>query len=173
MSSTPLCIHFCFHSKVRTDDKMLYCSIQLNQKDFRQQDQFTIKTQSNDVGKAVQSNTHENLGVSSHGTEYTSVAKRSNRNVLIKVGQLVLAKQKFSSPWPSRIVAIKKESVDVYFFGDGRCGSVKKCNLFSICESKEIIVNCMKRNLTNYRKGIIEMERISGVPDHLSLTNFV
>lgn len=98
---------------------------------------------------------------------------QTDRNVLIEVGQLVLAKQKYSVPWPSRIVAIKRDSVDVYFFGDGRCGPVKKCDLFSIGDSREIMINCIKRNIFNYRKAVIEMEKISGIPEQLSITNFV
>lgn len=98
---------------------------------------------------------------------------QSNKNVLIEVGQLVLAKQKYSVPWPSKIIAIKTDSVSVFFFGDGRCGPVKKCDLFSICDSRDIMIDCIKRNITDYRKGIIEMERISGVPQNMSITNLV
>lgn len=98
---------------------------------------------------------------------------QANKNVLIEVGQLVLAKQKYSVPWPSRIIAVKKESVDVYFFGDGRSGPVKKCDLFSVSDSTEIIVNCIKRNILNYRKSVIEMEKVSGVPEHLSILNLL
>lgn len=97
---------------------------------------------------------------------------KSGKIIQIEVGQIVLAKQKFSTPWPSQIKAIKKNSVVVYFFGDGRCGPVKKCDLYSIDCSKEIMISCIKRNITNYKKGILEMERILKVPDHLSITKF-
>lgn len=94
-----------------------------------------------------------------------------NKNIQIEIGGIVLAKQKFSVPWPSQIRAIKKDSVDVFFFGDGRTGPVKKCDLYSISDSKEIMISCLKRNIFNYKKGIIEMERIFGVPDSLSVLN--
>lgn len=105
----------------------------------------------------------------------TALCKTSHlkKNIVIEVGQLVLAKQKHSVPWPSRIIAIKKDSVSVFFFGDGRFGPVKKCNLYSVCESKDIILNCLRRNITDYKKGILEMERILGMPENLSLVNLI
>lgn len=37
---------------------------------------------------------------------------------------IVLAKQKFSFPWPARVLSIEKEKTLVYFFGDKREGYV-------------------------------------------------
>lgn len=193
----------------RSNAQVMKCSIQLSATNFRQQDQFTVKSPVNtlhirnllDVNqydrcaarvqpkRAVRfvNNRKSNTSGAKIDTANATTSKnttskqqskalckpsRSKRNVLVEVGQLVLAKQKFSVPWPSRISAVNKDSVYVYFFGDGRSGSVKKCDLFSIFDSKDIVVNCLKRNITNYRKCIIEMEKILGVPDNLSMTNF-
>lgn len=103
------------------------------------------------------------------------VAKTKKNNFPIEVGPrgLVMAKQKYSVPWPSRIVTVRKGYVDVYFFGDGRTGAVKIEDLSTIAESKNIILKCLKRNITDYYKGIIEFERMSKVPDHLSITQLL
>lgn len=170
---------FAVKKSVNTDQ------LQVNQKDFNHHDRCSIRIQPK---RAVKSLDHResNIAVAKISAGCASTGKnsiskqqskvlckksRSSKNVLIEVGQVVLAKQKFSVPWPSKIMSIKKDSVHVYFFGDGRCGPVKKCDLFSICDSKDIMINCIKRKITNYRKGIIEMESLLGVPDNLSLTN--
>lgn len=90
-----------------------------------------------------------------------------NTNVRVEVNQLVLAKQKYSVPWPSQIKEIGSKSVTVYFFGDGRCGPVKIDDLYSIEHSHDIMTDCLKRNIRNYRKGIIEMERILNISNNL------
>lgn len=160
--------------------------IELNKKDDNQHDRFAARIQPKRTVRSV-NHRKSNNSVATISAKGASTGKNTtskqpskallkknqpSKNVSIEIGQLVLAKQKFSVPWPSKIMSIKKDSVHVYFFGDGRCGSVKKCDLFSICDSKEIMINCMKRNITDYRKGIIEMERISGVPDNSSITHF-
>lgn len=47
-----------------------------------------------------------------------------------KKNDIVLAKQKYSVPWPARIVDIQKEKVSVHFFGDRRNGFVNSSDLF-------------------------------------------
>lgn len=159
--------------------QVMDCTLHLCSKDFKQQDQFTIDAmrssnyeQSNGVMHTSEK-TVSNIQIDQSDIRQHNQVLDSKKNVLIKVGQLVLAKQKYSVPWPSRIVAVKKDSVSVFFFGDGRHGSVKKCELYSICDSKDIVLNCLRRNITNYRKGILEMERILGVTENLSVTIFV
>lgn len=100
-------------------------------------------------------------------------SKKNNINISIEIGELVLAKQKYSVPWPARIVAVRKKNVDVYFYGDGRVGAVKKEDILNFTDSNEIILTCLNRNIRDYRKGIIEAERIYGIPDHLSITNLL
>lgn len=125
--------------------------------------------------KCVMSNavTSQNTTSKKQSNQALCKPSGSKKNVLIEVGHFVLAKQKYSVPWPSKISAVNKDSVHVYFFGDGRSGLVKKCDLYSVCDSKDIMIDCLKRNITNYRKGIIEMEKIIGIPDNLSMTNFI
>lgn len=174
------------------------CRIQLNRADFVQRDEFTAQITSVNTSHVQLNQTDANhqdavriqpkrgaksanasipkmsasTGEKTTSKQQSTALRKTtqlNNNVLIKVGQLVLAKQSYSVPWPSKILSIKQNSVCVYFFGDGRCGSVKKCNLFSMSDSEAIVLNCLNRNITGYRKGIIEMERTSGVPDNWSI----
>lgn len=91
----------------------------------------------------------------------------------VEIGQIVLARQKYSVPWPSRVIAIRKECVDVHFFGDGRTGPVKRNELSNLSDSTDIILKCIRQKTPNYLKGIIEMERFMNVPANKSITQFV
>lgn len=180
-------MHFEQRDQFEVKKSVSTSQMQPNQKDANNQDQSTVRTQPKRAAKSVKRN-ETNSCVAKISSKCTSIGKtitskqqskslckssHSNKNVLIEVGQLVLAKQKYSVPWPSQILTVKKDSVHVYFFGDERCGLVQKCDLFSIADSRDIIINCLNRKneIADYRKGIIQMERILGVPDSLSITN--
>lgn len=87
----------------------------------------------------------------------------------VSVGDILLARQKYSVAWPSKVIAVRAESVDVYFFGDGRTGCVKRNELSQIHNSTEVILQNLRRNVSGYSKGIVELERIMSVPDNLSV----
>lgn len=93
--------------------------------------------------------------------------------IAVKVGQFVLAKQKYSVPWPSKVLTIRPNSVDVHFYGDGRKGPVKCDDLYLIPDSHDTIVDCLRRKIPSYSKGIMELERVMRIPDEASIFNFV
>lgn len=84
-----------------------------------------------EMNQTTNSNSNKNLPAKPK----TIALKRNEKGDFLKVvevGQNVLAKQKYSVPWPAKVVAIRSKSVDVYFYGDGRCGPVKRIDIFSI-----------------------------------------
>lgn len=87
----------------------------------------------------------------------------------IGIGKIVLAKQKYSVPWPSRIVSIHKSYANVYFLGDGRIGSVKLTDIYEFRDSADEIKRCISSQGSSYGKGIREAEIIIGIPEHLSV----
>lgn len=89
----------------------------------------------------------------------------------IAVGDYVLARQKYSVPWPAKILTIKSKFVNVYFYGDGRKGPVKREEIYSFSDSHDVILGCLRRNIPAYLKGIRELEMISNIPPALSITN--
>lgn len=87
-----------------------------------------------------------------------------------EINDIVLAKQKYSCPWPARMKAINGKRVFVDFFGDNTHGHVDIDEIYSFCKNSETIKACAnaKKN-TNYRKGVILAERLLNIPDHLSV----
>lgn len=85
------------------------------------------------------------------------------------IGDDVLAKQKYSVPWPAKILAMRSKCVDVYFYGDGRKGPVKRDEIYSFNHSHDVILDCLRRNIPTYQKGIREMEMIHKVPEERSI----
>lgn len=85
------------------------------------------------------------------------------------IGDDVLAKQKYSVPWPSKVIAIRSKCVDVFFYGDGRNGAVKRDEIYSVVDSHEVILDCLRRKIPTYLEGIKEMEKEHQIPDELSL----
>lgn len=99
--------------------------------------------------------------------------KKEKDRIPIQIGQFVLARQKHSVPWPSKVLSIGPKYADVHFYGDGRHGPVKREEISLISKSKDVILNCLRRNIPNYLKGIIELERVTNVPDNLSITKLI
>lgn len=76
--------------------------------------------------------------------------------------QIVLAKQKYSIPWPifGRILKVEKEKVLVYFFGDKRTGFVQSNEIYDFAKSfqalKETILS--KKKPASFITGVQEVE---------------
>lgn len=117
------------------------------------------------------------------GSKYKSEMKKDQIKIVkkitgkkqtdFKVGSTVLAKQRHSVPWPARILSIRSTYVDVHFYGDGRTGPVKRDEIYSFSESSDVILSCIKRNLTGYLKGIRELEMANCIPQHMSISNII
>lgn len=113
--------------------------------------------------------------------QQTSAKKENNRNQLskerfvklneIKVDSIVLAKQKYSIPWPAKILQIEKERVFVYFFGDKRSGYVSKGEIYDFILSanalKSIIAS--KKKQRTFCTGIAEVELLMSIPSDKSM----
>lgn len=52
---------------------------------------------------------------------------------------IVLSKQKYSIPWPSKILKVELYRVFVYFYGDNRYGYVNKIKIFDFILSEQKI----------------------------------
>lgn len=89
-----------------------------------------------------------------------------------KVDSIVLAKQKYSIPWPARILKIKKDKICVYFFGDKREGLVNSNEIYDFKKSavsiRELILSGKKPR--GYLTGLHEIELLLNIPDKESIT---
>lgn len=90
-----------------------------------------------------------------------------------KVNSIVLAKQKYSVPWPSRVLTIEKNRVLVHFFGDKRSGFVPKNEIYDFVLSLSALKSTIasKRNPRTYKLGITEVEMLMGITRENSLLN--
>lgn len=90
-----------------------------------------------------------------------------------KVDSVVLAKQKYSVPWPSKVLKIERERVFVYFFGDKRSGYVPKNEIYDFILSVNAIKSTIasKKNHRSYTLGIAEIEMLMGIKSENSLLN--
>lgn len=84
---------------------------------------------------------------------------------------IVLAKQKYSIPWPVRILNIEKQRVFVHFFGDRRNGFVNKTEIYDFAKSVDAIKAILrsKKQPRSYLIGIREIELLLGVPSDESI----
>lgn len=89
----------------------------------------------------------------------------------IKVDAIVLAKQKYSFPWPAKILKIEKNRVFVHFFGDKRSGYVSRSEIYDFILSLTAIKSSIesKRKPHSYITGIAEVEMLMGIHDEDSL----
>lgn len=82
------------------------------------------------------------------------------------INSIVLAKQKYSIPWPVRILKIEKSKVFVHFFGDKRNGFVDSTEIYDCKKSVDAIKSVLasKKKPRGYLTGIREVELILGIP---------
>lgn len=92
-----------------------------------------------------------------------------------KKKDIILAKQKYSIPWPARILDIEKEKVTVFFFGDRRTGSVSSTELYDYVKSYQ----ALKSHVTSKKKprgfitGIREVELLLGIAEKDSVLKHI
>lgn len=91
---------------------------------------------------------------------------------IIEQNALVMAKMSGYSAWPSRINEFTKNGkrAHVYFFGSNNTGTVDVTEIVPFESCHEVIRLLLMRKLGQFLRGILEIERILGVPDELSLT---
>lgn len=91
-----------------------------------------------------------------------------------EVNSVVLAKQKYSIPWPARVLKIEQDRVFVYFFGDRRSGFVLKSEIYNFLLSASAIratIQSKKKPPRTFCTGIAEVETIFKIPCNESLLN--
>lgn len=86
---------------------------------------------------------------------------------------ICLAKQKYSCPWPARIIRIEKDKVLVHFFGDKRVGYVQSTEIYDFTKSSEAIrsINSGKKIPRGYTAGLLEVELLLGIDISQSVLN--
>lgn len=88
---------------------------------------------------------------------------------------IVLAKQKYSYPWPSRVLKVENGKVFVFFFGDKRKGFVCATEIYDFVRSfaavKATIVASNKPRA--YLTGIREIKLLLGLNGVQSVFNAV
>lgn len=108
--------------------------------------------------------------------EQTKIVKRFDFIKLktFNENDIVLAKQKYSYPWPSRVLKVEKDKVQVFFFGDKRTGFVSSSELYDFTKS----FNALKSLLSSKRKslafvtGVREVEAVQAqFSPHCDLQN--
>lgn len=156
---------------------------------------FTLETRSKSKANISQHNTRskskniENIIISKDSTEQQpqnldNKSKTQTKSLSLskiqfvklddfKVDSIVLAKQKYSVPWPSKVLKIEKNRVFVYFFGDKRSGYVPKSDIYDFILSTNAIKSIIasKKNHQSYSTGIAEVEMLMGIPSDFSALN--
>lgn len=84
---------------------------------------------------------------------------------------IVLSKQKYSIPWPSKILKIEQNRVFVYFYGYKRSGYVDKREIYDLILSmREIKSKVSTKKIERaYITGLNEAEELLGIPRELAL----
>lgn len=110
-------------------------------------------------------------------TNLTTIWKNCKKNVDIEkfaVGDLVLAKMKSYSPWPSQILSVDKKRVNVIFFGYGNKGSVPIDEIVPYDYNDSTIplfVALLKKKILHYSKAVREVEIKLNISEQNSITN--
>lgn len=84
---------------------------------------------------------------------------------------IVLSKQKYSIPWPSKVLKVEKNRVYVYFFGDKRCGYVNRSEIYDFILSARAIKSKIATHKIQraYITGLTEVESLLKIPRKHSL----
>lgn len=140
----------------------------------------TKSKQLNTVEKKTVSNSRFSVALSTRSqTKIIAEEKRNNQNcaslerkkVFVKLtnykeNSIILAKQKYSVPWPARILKVSKDRIKVYFFGDKREGTVNSSEIYDFKQSVDAVklVLSSKKTPRGYATGIREIELLFGIP---------
>lgn len=99
--------------------------------------------------------------------------KSSRRNIVPAINSIVLAKMKTYSPWPSKLVGVRKSNALVYFFGTNNHGEVKLDEIVEFAEAPQLIKVLCSKKIKDYRKAVREAEIFMNVPSEKSILNEV
>lgn len=100
--------------------------------------------------------------------------KMDNIGNEVRVGDIVLAKMTGFKPWPAKVESFTKNKAGsrVFFFGTNNRGPVRANEIVQLERTNDVIrLLLLRNNLHGFLKGVIEAERILGIPQELSVTN--
>lgn len=120
----------------------------------------------------------DSAAAKSHSNQMVGKAWRlctSKANV-IRTGSIVMAKLKCHPAWPAVVLEYtSKSTVKVKFFGVqehemfGFVNVLRGVTLFE--QSSDLIILLLRRNIPDFKKGVLEAEFFCDVPSHDSLVN--
>lgn len=92
-----------------------------------------------------------------------------------QVDTICLAKQKYSCPWPARVLKVEEKKVLVYFFGDKRVGYVQTSEIYDLVKSSRAIqlILLAKKKPPGFVTGLAEIESLFRINSNQSLLNSV
>lgn len=123
------------------------------------------------------------LDVAPQTTAITTLEQKQNLSVvkreqfvklnIFEKNSIVLAKQKYSCPWPARVLEIEKNKVLVFFFDDKRNGFVSRFEIYDFLKSSRAIKSIItsKRVPRCYLTGVSEIELLLGINKEQSILN--
>lgn len=99
--------------------------------------------------------------------------KNKQSKIVFKANDIVMAKMRGYSPWPSKIISFTKnlKRAEVYFYGTHNKGTVDVNEIAPFENSYRTIRLQLLRVLTCFKKGILEVELEMNIPIELSITN--
>lgn len=117
-----------------------------------------------------------NVSLKKKKEEERKIAKRADfvRLDNFEVGTICLSKQKWSFPWPARVIKVEKKKVLVYFFGDKRVGYVEPLEIYDFVKSSHalrLIIPAKKKSSPNFITGLVEVEMLLQINSNYSLLN--
>lgn len=92
-------------------------------------------------------------------------------NQHVSVGNIVMAKMKTYSPWPSRIdgITANGQRAIVYFFGSNNVGTVAVSEIVPLGDCHHLIKLLLLRKVSEFHKGVVQIERLLNIPPEMSL----
>lgn len=120
----------------------------------------------------------ENVSLKKKKEEEKKIVKRVDfvRLDNFEVNTICLAKQKWSFPWPARVLEIEEKKVLVYFFGDKRVGHVEPIEIYDFVNSSQAlraVIPAKKKSKPSFITGLVEVERLLQIDSNHSLLNSI
>lgn len=163
---------FNFEFKKRCADLILECCDSTNPYEMRERIQTVNKSKPKiPIAAKVESETTKSLTVLiNEGWEKCKREYKAS-GISVEIGGLIMAKMSTYSPWPARLTgfASNKKRAHVYFFGDGTTGHVNTSEITPFGHSMNVIRLLLLRKVSNFHKGIAEVEAVMKTPPELSL----
>lgn len=123
-----------------------------------------ISAQPKAIAKTLNSLINEN---------WRKLKKGFRKQTPLELGDIVMAKMSGYCPWAAKFegLTVNKKRARVLFFGTNDRGTVDCDEIVPFIQSHSVIRLLLLRNVGQFHKSIVEVERLTGVPPELSITN--